>query len=264
MSCFTFNFTIISLTVFICSRTRASFPIGLSSLPWPPIFLVCAPVLYRGGPCFLICEMFGHNFHLFCASIFLMSVVHHLLVFSCFFIIFSYYYVWLNPEWVYFLTTHCWRQFFLCQLLEDSFGRRGPSCSGKRNALPFSSRAVYMRTGTKISFSFSLPSLKQQAAVGLVPMWSLLPVTTGQLLPTNVTRMRPHSIQPPLLLGLKLDPAKLLAPARALTATTSNKIFWIWSPGCISHLGKCDLLVVCFFPQDLWLQVISVHFLPYS
>lgn len=100
------------------------------------------------------------------------------------------------------------------------------------------------------------PRDKQLRAVHSVESLSFPPPQVS-LLPANITCVNPHSVQPPLHLGIKLDPVKLLPPAHVLAATISNKTVWFWTPGCISNLGKCDLLVVSFSSRDLQLQVQS-------
>ena len=131
------------------SWTQVSFHIGLPPLPWAPVFLICAPVLYRGGLffnlshiwlqfSFVLCQYFSSKS---CSSSF---------CFSCFFIIFSYNDVWLDPEPVHSLITHIWRQFFLDQLSEgDSPGRR-VSVTFRRTGVFFLFRAGLYRCADRV------------------------------------------------------------------------------------------------------------------
>lgn len=76
---------------------------------------------------------------------------------------------------------------------------------------------------------------------------SLPPATSGQMLPANVTAQVLPQSSSSASWG-PAGPCAALPPAHVLMATISKK-----TPGCISHLGKCDLLIVfsvVFFPRS--------------
>lgn len=83
-----------------------------------------------------------------------------------------------------------------------------------------------------------------------------------RLLPTNITCISPHSVQPPLYLGIKLDLVKLLPPACVLISTISNKTFWFWTPAYYFWPWKM-LFASCFF-LFLGSAAVRVDFLSYS
>lgn len=151
---------------------------------------------------------------------------------------FFFYYVCLDCKWIHFfgicaakastthfLITHFWKQTFQGQ---------------KRQAM-FKGIGVFFLFLAKLYtcahregegfFSSSLPLTK-----GDRQLWgcsqcgvSLLSASTGQTAPYKYHCVYPHSIQPPLTPGIRLDPVKLLPPACALIAIISNKTFLFWT-----------------------------------
>lgn len=53
---------------------------------------------------------------------------------------------------------------------------------------------------------------------------------------------------------------QLLPPACVYLSVSSNKTFWLWNPWCISHLGKCYLLLAVgvFFFFFLFLRSTAI------